>query len=335
MLNLILRTIKRSSRSRLSMMARQMYLRMKIPMDFPIIINVDPTNACNLLCTMCPNSQPPSVKKRFLDMDLYEKIVSEISARKKRIYRFFLVKDGEPLLHKNIIDMVALAKEKNISQIVTVVTNGVLLDSRKSRAFIECGLDDIGISLDAASRETYLKTKGRDSYDAVVDNILHLQEMKKSMRKKRPVVRLKFVETPENTQEKQAFIKKWKGKVEKLEINPLHDWAGSMRLDQTGELKQKSERYPCSLLWYTMVINCDGSVSLCCIDYGWKTVVGNVREKSLSDVWNSREMEEVRMRHVRGDYDQLPVCNTCTYWKIKENIRDFLKKKYKNQEISE
>ena len=102
MLNIIIKTIKSASRSRLSMLCRRTYLKMRIPMDFPIIVNVDPTNACNLLCNMCPNSSDTIVKKSFMDMDLYRKIIDEIKQREKRLYRYFLVKDGEPLLHKNI-----------------------------------------------------------------------------------------------------------------------------------------------------------------------------------------------------------------------------------------
>ena len=141
MLNLILKTVKKASRSRISMLARTAFLKMKIPMDFPLILNVDPTNACNLLCEMCPNSQSPVVKKNFMDMGLYKKILDEVQARGKRLYRFFLVKDGEPLLHKNIVEMVDLAKRKNISHITTVVTNGVFLDREKQKAFVDLGLD--------------------------------------------------------------------------------------------------------------------------------------------------------------------------------------------------
>ena len=264
------------------MLARQAYLRMKIPMDFPLIVNIDPTNACNLFCSMCPNSSSPVIKKGFMEMDLYKKIIEEIAQRKKRLYRFFLVKDGEPLLHKSILDMVALAKERNIAHVVTVVTNGVLMDKEKIGGFIRSGLDDIGISLDAATRETYRKAKGKDEFDRVQENILCLIEEKKRLNKKNPVIRLKFVETEENSQEKQAFIDKWKGKVEKLEINPLHNWAGSMEIGQTREMKKDAFRYPCALLWYTMVINYTGDVSLCCIDYNWETVVGSVKESTLS-----------------------------------------------------
>ncbi len=329
MLNILLKSIRHASRSSLFMVARRIYLKMKIPMKFPLIVNVDPTNACNLRCTMCPNSRETVIKKGFMDMDLYRKIICEIEKQKKRIYRFFLVKDGEPLLHKNIVEMVSLAKEKKIANIVTVVTNGVLLDEEKATGFIGSGLDDIGISVDAATRETYHKIKGRDDYDILVANIERLVELKKKMKKKNPNIRLKFIETEDNKHEKEIFINKWKNKVDKLEINPLHDWGGSLEVDQTGSLCGKSLRYPCALLWYTMVINCNGTVSLCCIDYNWETVVGSVKDNTLEEIWNGKAMEEIRRKHVFDEYETLPLCKTCTYWKIKEDLKSYLKKKYK------
>ena len=119
---------------------------------FPAIYFIEPTNACNLSCIMCPNSRL-SNNECFMDFNLFKKIIDEIKYVAKVIrlnYR------GEPLLHPKIIEMIRYCKENTFARI-SLSTNGTLLNTKLSEKLIRIGIDEIIFSLDSNSPETYYK----------------------------------------------------------------------------------------------------------------------------------------------------------------------------------
>ena len=60
-----------------------------------------------------------------------------------------------------------------------------------------------------------------------------------------------------------------------------------------------------------MVIGYDGSVHLCCADAVWKTVMGNVRETGLKDVWFSDSFKKARRSLANGDRACAEICRVC------------------------
>ena len=60
------------------------------------------------------------------------------------------------------------------------------------------------------------------------------------------------------------------------------------------EMDENSITDPCSDLWRRMFIWWDGKVNPCEIDFFSKLEVGNVRNKSLSEVWNSELYKKYR-----------------------------------------
>lgn len=66
---------------------------------------------------------------------------------------------------------------------------------------------------------------------------------------------------------------------------------------------------PCNYLMYSMFIDWNGDVLLCCQDWSRKVKFGNVNEKNLLDIWNSDEMNYYRKIHLNGR-DVFP-CKNC------------------------
>lgn len=59
------------------------------------------------------------------------------------------------------------------------------------------------------------------------------------------------------------------------------------------------------------VIAFNGDVLLCCNDYLGEYVLGNLKEKSLKEIWNSPEVVELH-RELRGGYFRKDICKKCT-----------------------
>ena len=58
------------------------YIKNNINTDFPLVLNIEPTNACNLNCYICPRSR--SLRKEgYMDFVLYRRIIDECGSYRK------------------------------------------------------------------------------------------------------------------------------------------------------------------------------------------------------------------------------------------------------------
>ena len=58
-------------------------------------------------------------------------------------------------------------------------------------------------------------------------------------------------------------------------------------------------------------MNADGLVSSCFLDWGRKLVIGDVRQQSMKEIWNSDRMNALRLQHLEGRRRQNGVCGNC------------------------
>ncbi len=306
-----------------SMELRRLYLKATLPQVFPSILNLEPTNRCNLACTMCPRSQSRRPLSD-LDFSLVESLADEL-AHHGPILKVFLQKDGEPLLYTRLAEAVALLRQKRSAREIAVITNGTLLTADRFADLARAGLDTVIVSIDAVDPQEYKLLKGRDVFESVVTNVETCWEVKKRLGLK-TALKARMVGRRGREDEIERFRQYWLGKADAVDITPYHTWIGAVR-DERAYARQA--RYPCSLLWYTGIINADGRVSPCCIDYDCRGVVGRVGSGGFSAVWNGREMNELRRRHLLGQYAQTPICGPCEYWLIKEDLGSWLRRKYR------
>lgn len=130
--------------------------------DFPMHLDVEISNRCNLRCTFC-DKLPVLSRDQLGDMDLqlYRRILDEGEAG--RLFGLKLSYRGEPLLHPNLVEMVAYAKAKGVLD-VYFNTNGMLLTQEMSHRLIDAGLDRISISIEGTDPEVFEeKDEGQNS----------------------------------------------------------------------------------------------------------------------------------------------------------------------------
>ena len=274
--------------------------------QFPLCLNIEITSACNLKCIMCYNNDV-SFKTGIMDFDTYKKIIDESS--KYKLDSIKLSWRGEPLLNKNIVDMIKYAKDKGVLE-VSFNTNGLLLNDELSEQLIDSGLDMILFSVDGATKETYEKIRLGGNYDNMVANIERFLEIRKSKGKKLPYVRMQFTKMQENEHEIDLFFKKWDALVDKIIITP------SFPLQLDSETKSKmnfyvKERKPCSQLWRRLSVSWDGDIAMCCIDWKPDIVLGNIKTDTIYSVWHGDKLENIRYLHRLGSLDNINVCKSC------------------------
>lgn len=280
----------------------------------PLCVKIENTNACNSNCIMCPHHKMKR-KLGFIDEKLFRKIVdecAELGVEHLSMHNF-----GEPTLDKNFAKKVKYAKKKGIKRVSTN-TNASCLYPKVAKALLEAGIDNIYISLDALSKNTFKKIRRGLNYDTVMENVHALAEMKKKNPKYKTEIVLDFVEMDENKHETKAFKKYWTGKVDNVCISCLHNWGGQTK-KTTGvhETFVSASGAPCRLLWTDLVIDWDGKVPLCCQDTDENLLIGDVNKQSIKEIWQSKKLNSLRYLHMVGKFNEIPMCSGCklnTFW---------------------
>jgi len=306
---------------------RKLVLQKNISFEFPLRLNIEPTNFCNLSCSMCPRELNRSFG--YMDINLFQKIIDESILYGKRLI-ITINKDGEPLLHPELPQMIQYAKDKKAAHKINFYTNGILLTEDNSLGLIKSGLDTIHISIDAFTKETYKKVKNSEKLDAVEENVKRLVALKKKLQSKTPFVVVKIIHTPDTQDEIKPFRNKWKGIADFIEIGEYHDWDGTLNSSIQFNPNKQSDginRYPCTFLWYNPVILWDGKVTTCCVDYQGKGIIGDVKKDSLANIWQGDKLQKIRWAHLEDRYNDVPLCNKCQFWRCEVNIGRWLRRK--------
>jgi len=137
----------------------------------PVCVYLETTNRCNLLCTTCPRTYAELEPPADMSWDLFISIVDQIP----RLARAVLHGVGEPMLVKNLPRMVRYLKERGTY--VLFNTNGTVLNEKNGRALIAAGLDELRVSFDAATAETYRAIRGKNFFDRILRNVRAFREM--------------------------------------------------------------------------------------------------------------------------------------------------------------
>ena len=122
------------------------------------------TDLCNLRCRYC---MPDGVEKLEREAVLtYEEFLRLAALFARCGIDTVRVTGGEPLVRKNVAQLVAGLKETPGIRRVTLTTNAVLL-AEQLPALLDAGLDSVNISLDTLRPEIFRQITARDDFAAV------------------------------------------------------------------------------------------------------------------------------------------------------------------------
>ena len=122
------------------------------------------TDLCNLRCRYC---MPDGVEKLEREAVLtYEEFLRLAALFAQCGIDTVRVTGGEPLVRKNVAQLVAGLKDIPGIRKVTMTTNGILL-AHQLPALLAAGLDSVNISLDTLRPEVFRQITARDEFAAV------------------------------------------------------------------------------------------------------------------------------------------------------------------------
>jgi MoaA/NifB/PqqE/SkfB family radical SAM enzyme len=179
------------------------YIRIHRPVTHLAKVYIEPTNKCNLACSMCMHRTWDEPQGE-MSWEVYTSIQESIK-RLPEIPTVFFGGLGEPLSHPKIIAMISQAKALQAK--VELITNGTLLDEDCARQLVDIGLDRIWISIDGASAESYADIRLGAALKEVVDNVRTLKRLRSGGHFPKPEIGIVFVAMKRNIADLPAVIR--------------------------------------------------------------------------------------------------------------------------------
>lgn len=298
---------------------------------FPYSIDLEPTTRCNLKCSMCQ----VSFWDRKCD-DLSFEGFKEILGKMPTLVKIKLQGMGEPFLNKDLFKMIRYARTKGIE--IHTSTNGTLMKDGIIDEIVSSDLAALQVSLDGLNDEV---RRGAHKED-IIKNIAEL--ITKRGKRKFPVISIWSVAMKKNIHEIIEIIKlSGKMRVDYLTLQYYlsywgkAEWRKTLKpeqIDNKGkmvsdilnrarrlakELNVKFNIYygnrftktnPCRWPWQSFYITADGFVMPCCILTDPRIFnLGNIFEKSLTQIWNGNDYINFRERLKSGNL--LDFCKGC------------------------
>lgn len=291
--------------------------------EFPFYIDVELTNACNLMCIMCSRNIMKR-KQGFMAWRIFERIVED-AARFKAGIRF--VRHGEPFLHRDVIEMSKYAKERNI--LIFISTNGLLLSQEMCQKIIDTRIDEIRFSMQGTDSAGYKEMRIGGDYGLFVNNIRLLRRERDKSGQVLPFISLSTSVMNEGEEDIEQFKEEWAGIVDSINIDITDfSYVKDLTIVKDFLAYEKIERAykPCTEVMTKLSVNWNGDITPCCKDFDGQLIIGNIDNMSLSEAWNSNELN--RLRNIVGkalNHQQIPMCSKC-YQRTKkfDNIKKHL-----------
>jgi MoaA/NifB/PqqE/SkfB family radical SAM enzyme len=180
--------------------------------ELPAVLYIETTNRCDSLCQTCIRTFQTLEPPKDLTLEELARIVEQVP----RLQRVLLHGIGEPLLNPDLFRMIAYLKGRGVS--VAFNSDAIGLTDKKRRALVESGLDELRVSMDAATPETYRAIRGVATFDRVVENVTALADLIRERGVPRPKLSLWFTVMKRNVRELPDFVR-LAGKIGATQVN--------------------------------------------------------------------------------------------------------------------
>lgn len=243
-----------------------------------------------------------------MEDDLFKKIIDETS--KHFIGRVSPYLMNEPLMDKKIPERIAyIEKNKRPFTKTKINTNGALLTADMSERLVESGLRHLWVSVQGYSQETYSQSMGIKKFN-ILENIDRFLDIRDKKGGKRPKLSITTLDTTIVHDELEYAKKHWAERDVTFKIHQLDNRAG----DDISELSARKPklRRNCDLFLKQAYVLYNGDVIICCHDWRRTVVIGNLKEQSLKEIWNSERFIKLIREYQSGDFSNLKICKTCT-----------------------
>lgn len=287
----------------------------------PPVLQIEPTNICNLSCPLCP-SQTMQRTKGMMTLDTFEAILRGTA---DTLLLAVLYGWGEPFLNGDLPRMISRCHDKGILTLTS--TNGHCLQTPdKAQEIVDTGLSALIVAVDGTTQESYSAYRKNGSLDRVMRCAENVQEAKARRNSATPFTNLRLVANRHNEDE----IGKMEDIARKLGVNmfsvkslgclpdraefPTFEPASQemRRFEPIRKKQQQKTTFRCRYPFRQPTVFWDGTLVGCEFDYELSTAWGNVNESSFDEIWNNPMAQ--KMRKAILEWKNRPTfCEQCPY----------------------
>ncbi|MDM7916013.1 MAG: radical SAM protein [Candidatus Eisenbacteria bacterium] len=183
------------------------------PIVGPQTVSLEITHHCNLRCVFCEShgslqALPITARREYvggrrtMDLATIERLVRSLTRIGGDLVE--LSGKGDPIAHPELAAVVRTIKQGGLR--CALVTNATLAKPDLAPTLVESRLDRLNVSLNAGSREVYLKVNGRDLWDKAVAFLEEVLARRKAAGSELPWVRVSHVINRDNAGDLPAMI---------------------------------------------------------------------------------------------------------------------------------
>ena len=184
------------------LLAKQHLLsRSTLVLSRPYGLLVDPSNGCNLACPGCVHSSNAKALKIF---DWNKGLLSESRFRSflqyygSYAFQLMFCNYGEPITNPNTPKLIEMAKSYFVQ---TALSTNLAIRRFDAEAYVRSGLDFLFLSIDGATQKVYERYRKNGDIEVVYRNIQNLVKVKRTLRRRTPVIRWQFLAFEHNAHE--------------------------------------------------------------------------------------------------------------------------------------
>jgi len=246
---------------------------------------------------------------------------------------------GEPFLNRHFLKMLQYLKSKSVK--VVFADNFTLLVPKIAEKLVSMQINEIGISLDGATKETYESIRLGANFEKVMNNVKNLIALKNKMNSSLPELYIIFTLSDRNIHEAPLMVDLarslgcWLKILKVKTFEETKDQSIDIENEKTKKiLKQVVKRaremdvylefchftkqpiQRCDWPWKTCYITYDGFVYPCCYvldsdnrEDRVRSSFGNIFEVGFGKVWESERAKQTRKQIQRGEIPA--ICKDC------------------------
>lgn len=288
----------------------------RVPLKTPLGIALSIGNICDFKCRYCDFANVTEEQKKEIGfkyhqmtMEEFDIFAEQLKAFDEPIKQLTFVSHGETLLNKELPKMIKRLKDDNMVGSVKITTNGNQLTHELSLKLIDAGLDLIKISIQGVTEEKYYDVcRTRVDLEKLREQIQFFYDNRKQCK-----VYIKVLDVALDEGEEEVFYSMFENMCDNIFIEQCFgDMAKSSdanKLDMyMGDMKI------CPMPFYTFPIDVMGNVMPCCrlseVAFGKKSIIGNIFEKDLKNIWDE-DFYELQKELLADELEEGHICKNC------------------------
>ena len=252
-----------------------------------------------------------------MSRDTFDKILDNIDIPVNEICLYL---HGEPFLNKSL-DYFVSQIDKKTGVLTTLYSNGYNIDLDLLNKILVFRKIRFSFSMDIVSKEGYEQIRQPALYEKAVESLEKIDRLFTIHNRK---FEINMVVDYASFGQAQNFSEKLFaqfGNLKKITLNIKFPWPEQFFTGELSDGRISKNRPLCKQIMGGVSVYWNGDVTICSYDFSGKLIIGNLKDKKLSEIYNSLSARRIRKYHFLRKFSELPVCNKCILPRYKTALR--------------